>query len=115
MSSSLNPYFPMSIHFGSKSVWVDAPPRTLFPRIVRAPYMAPCACSECIVAGKAEAPEAPEEEILQEWEFIAVSPTPIIRAWSRMVRGILTISNLRGFWGHLGHFLKEVKKRSLGN
>ena len=100
------------MHFGSKFVWVDAPPRTLF-LLMRAPYMA-ALMPECIVAGKAEAPEAPEEQILEEWEFIAVSPPPIIRAWSRMVRGaILTISNLKRCWGHLGHYLKEVKRRGI--
>ena len=64
---------------------------------------------ECMLAGNAEGPEAPEEEILGEWEFIWRTPP----AWSRMVRGILTISKLRGFWGHLGHYLKEVKRRAL--
>ena len=89
----------MSIHFGSKFVWVDAPPRTLF-LLMRAPYMAAL---------------MPEEQILEEWEFVQVSPPPIFRAWSRMVRGTLTISILRGFWAYLGHYLKEVKRRGLGN
>ena len=68
-----------------------------------------------------------EEQVLEEWEVVRVvervevilphSTISIkhIRAWSRMVRGILTISNLKRFWGHLGHYLKEVKRRGLGN
>ena len=60
----------------------------------------------------------PEGEILGEWEVVQVAPhftisIKHIRAWSRMVRGTLTISILRGFWGYLGNYLKEVKKRGL--
>ena len=62
----------------------------------------------------------PEGEILEELEVVQVAPhftisIKHIRAWSRMVRGILTISILRVFWGHHGHYLKEVKRRGLGN
>jgi len=44
----------------------------------------------------------PEGEILEEWEVVQVAPhftisIKHIRAWSRMVRGTLTISILKAF------------------
>ena len=68
-----------------------------------------------------------EEQVLEEWEVVRVvervevilphSTISIkhIKAWSRLTRGTLTISILRGFWAYLGHYLKEVKRRGLGN
>ena len=35
------------------------------------------------------------------------------RNWHRVVRGLLTIGKLRGFWGYLGQYLKDVKQRGL--
>ena len=66
---------------------------------------------ECIVAGEAEAPEPPEAQILEELEVLVVPSPQALLAWSRIVRGILTISKLKGFFGVLGTYLKEVKRR----
>ena len=54
---------------------------------------------------EAEAPEPPEAEVL------VVPSSQALLAWSRIVRGILTISKLKGFFGVLGTYLKEVKRR----
>ena len=68
-----------------------------------------------------------EEQVLEEWEVVQVvervevilphSTISIkhIKAWRRMVQGTLTIQVLRRFWAHLGHYLKEVKRRGLRN
>ena len=51
----------------------------------------------------------------EEGEWEVVDSLRHIEVWRRMVRGILTLRLLRGFWGHLGQYLQDVKKRGLGN
>ena len=76
----------------------------------RAPYMA---------AVMAEEPVSEEWEVVQIVERVQLilphSTTSIkhIKAWQRLVQGTLTIQILRGFWAHLGGYLKEVKRRSI--
>ena len=50
-------------------------------------------------------PESCDSE--DDFELILV--TLVTR--DRVVRGILTLAKLRGFFGVLGHYLKEVKQR----
>ena len=68
----------------------------------RAPYMA------AVMA---------EEPVSEEWEVVQIAHSTIsikhIKAWRRLVQGTLTIQILRGFWAHLGHYLKEVKRRGI--
>jgi len=46
------------------------------------------------------------------WELIDCH-IQAARNWDRVVRGLLTLRQLRAFWGVLGHYLKEVKQRGL--
>ena len=51
-------------------------------------------------ASSSAASEQPEEE-----------PERYALTWERFVRGVLTLKKLRGFFGVLGNWLKEVKDR----
>ena len=33
--------------------------------------------------------------------------------WERIIRALLTLTKLRGFFGHLGNYLKAVKARGV--
>jgi len=55
-----------------------------------------------------------------DFEFIALDQASLTAHqaarfghWNRLVRGLLTLSKLRGFFGVLGHYLKAVKQRGL--
>ena len=50
-------------------------------------------------------PESCDSE--DDLEFILVTEV----TWGRVVRGILTLAKLRGFFYVLGHYFKEVKQR----
>ena len=44
--------------------------------------------------------------------FLDFDFPPTISKWERVVRGVLTHAKLKSFFGVLGHYLRDVKKRA---
>ena len=76
--------------------------------------MCTCVCSSGveIVSTLAMAPEPVSRYVGDGFDLI-VCHINAARNSERVVRGFLTITKLRAFWGVLGHYLKEVKQRGL--
>jgi hypothetical protein len=54
------------------------------------------------------APVGDSSDFENDFELIQIT----VPDWSRVVRGALTLAKLRGFFGVLGNYLKEVKRRA---
>ena len=52
---------------------------------------------------------------VDDFEFISIPASLALfeRRWARIVRGLLTLKKLKGFFGHLGIYLKAVKARGI--
>ena len=52
---------------------------------------------------------------VNDFEFISTAASRGLVAghWERIIRGLLTLTKLRGFFGHLGIYLKAVKARGI--
>ena len=53
--------------------------------------------------------------LVHDFEFISVAASLALveRHWERIIRGLLTLKKLKGFFGHLGIYLKAVKARGV--
>ena len=52
---------------------------------------------------------------VHDFEFISIAASLALVEghWERIVRGLLTPKKLKGFFGHLGIYLKAVKARGI--
>ena len=52
---------------------------------------------------------------VHDFEFISIAASlaRVEGHWERIIRGLLTLKNLMGFWVHLGNYLKAVEARGI--
>lgn len=53
------------------------------------------------------------EPELWDWELIRIMPEAVAKGWHRFVTNRLTVARLSGLFGHLGGYLKAVKRRGV--